>query len=241
MVDIDRIAPTHRPQGKAAGFQRWRELLFVHWAVPEAVVRPLVPPEMTLDLHDGVLYVGLVPFIMEGVRPWWAPEAVAFNFLETNLRTYVHVNGEPGVFFFSLEAASWIAVQTARIGWKLPYHHATMERARQGDVVRYQTVRKGQPKAQLKVEYRLGEMLGASTPGTLEHFLLERYLLFTRRGKEILRGQVYHTPYPAQRAELISLEEGLVQAAGMPAPEGPPPLVHFASGVDVEVFALAPV
>src|SRR4051812_11011254 len=81
---IDRLSPTLRPAGRVAGFQRWRSLLFLHWPVPVEVLRPLVPAELALDLHDGVAFVGVVPFAMQGVRPRWWPEAFAFNFLETN-------------------------------------------------------------------------------------------------------------------------------------------------------------
>ena len=238
---IDRIAPTRRPEGAApAGWQRWRDLLFVHWPIPEAALRPLIPERLQIDTFEGQAFVGVVPFAMEGVQPWWLP--FGMDFLETNLRTYVHINGEPGVWFFSLDAASWLAVQAARIGWSLPYHHARMRYDRSdAHLRRYETTRRGHPQAMLSAQWRVGQALGPSVPGSLEHFLLERYLLFSERRGQILRGQVYHTPYPAHAAELIALEEGLVAAAGLPAPVGPPPLVHCAPGVDVEVFALAPV
>jgi uncharacterized protein YqjF (DUF2071 family) len=239
MTEINRIAPP-RPEGKPQGYQKWRQLLFVHWAVPIEAIRPLVPPALELDLWEDTLYVGVVPFSMETVRPRWAPEAVAFNFLETNLRTYVACKGKPGVFFLSLEAASWIAVQAARKGWGLPYYHADMSLERDGDTVRYETTRKDNPSARHSVQYEIGEPLGASQPGTLEHFLLERYYLFVDAGKTIDCGQVHHAPYPAQRARIISIEDGLIEAAGLPAPKGPPPLAHYAEGVDVEVFELAP-
>src|SRR5438105_4554153 len=124
MVDIgapmiDRIAPTRRPVGRAAGFHRWRSLLFLHWAVPTEILRSLVPAELALDLYDGVGYVGVVPFAMEAVRPRWCPQRLGFNFLETNVRTYVLANDKPGVFFFSLDASSRIAVLAARAGWGL--------------------------------------------------------------------------------------------------------------------------
>jgi len=129
---IDRLAPTRRPEGKAAGFQKWRNLLFVHYALDAEIVRALVPPSLELDLWEGQAHVGLVPFEMKDIRSAWMPRPSALNFLETNVRTYVHKNGEPGVFFFSLEASSWLAVQVARTGWGLPYFHATMSTDGQG-------------------------------------------------------------------------------------------------------------
>lgn len=239
---MDRIAPTRRPEGRNDGTQRWRDLLFVHWPVPVDAVRPLIPERLSLDTYDGVLYVGLVPFRMLDIAPSWLPNAMAFTFLETNLRTYVHLDGDqPGVWFFSLEAASFLAVQAARLGWSLPYWYADMRFERQGDEVHYETRRRRAPHPRLSVRYSVGEALGPSTPGTLEHFLLERYLLYSVRGEQLYRGQVYHTPYPAHRATVHELHDELIAAAGMPEPQGLPPLQHYAPGVDVEVFGIKPV
>lgn len=235
---IDRIAPTLRPQGKNAGTQRWRELLFIHWAVDAAKLRGLVPAALELDLYDGIAYVGVVPFAMEGVRPRWLPNALAFTFLETNVRLYVHYQGKPGVYFLSLEAASWLAVRAARIGWGLPYHHATMSLAADADDVRtYTSARRRDAEINLHMRYQVGEQIGASVPGSIEHFLVERYLLFTEHRGRLRCGQVHHTPYPVQRAELLTCEESLVAASGL-SRANKPTHVHYAAGVDVEVFAL---
>ncbi|MEZ4369358.1 MAG: DUF2071 domain-containing protein [Polyangiaceae bacterium] len=238
---IDRISQTHRPSGKPRGYQRWRHLLFVHWRVPVAELRRLVPESLEIDTFEGDAFVGLVPFEMQGVRPAWSPEVFAFNFLETNLRTYVHVAGrDPGVYFFSLEAASRIAVTAARVGWGLPYHYANMAMDVRDAEVDYETTRTSDPAARLKTHYRITEELGASKPETLEFFLFERYLLHTERGGRVWTGQVHHTPYPVHLAELSSFEEGLIQAAGLPEPGRAPELCHYSPGVDVEIFDLAP-
>jgi hypothetical protein len=235
-MDLDRIAPTRRPDARPTGTQRWRDLLFVHWRVPAEALRPLVPAALELDRFDGACWVGVVPFVMRDVRSAWMPRGVGLSFLETNLRTYVHHRGRPGVYFFSLEAASWLAVKVARVAWKLPYFHARMRMHRDGDEVAYDSVRRGAEAARLAVRYRVGEALGASAPGTFEHFLLERYLLYSVRGEALLEGQVHHPPYPAHRAELLAIDEGLREAAGLPPDEAPPAVVHYAPGVDVEVF-----
>ena len=232
---IDRIGPTIRPVARVVGRQRWRSLLFLHWPVPVAALRPLVPAELTLDLHEDVAYVGVVPFAMEGVRPAWCPEMFALSFLETNVRTYVLHNGRPGVFFFSLEASSRLAVWAARRSWSLPYYFARMETHPTGDVIDYSSQRRpGGPRFQ--VRYRLGEVLGPSQPGTLEHFLLERYLLFVQHGGRMLTGQVHHTPYPAQKAEILEVHDELIAAAGLAPVTDPPRFAHYFPGVDVEIF-----
>ena len=125
---IDRLAPSRRPLQRAVMRQKWRDLLFVHWPVSVDVLRPLVPAELELDLFDGTAYVGLVPFTMTGVRPVGLPAVAGLStFHETNVRTYVRLaDRDPGVWFFSLEAANAIAVHLARRLFHLPYHFARM-------------------------------------------------------------------------------------------------------------------
>jgi uncharacterized protein len=234
---LDRIAPTLRPDGRPAGTQKWRELLFLHWSFPLEVVRPLVPSSLELDTWQGRAWIGLVPFAMREIRSSWMPRRPSFDFLETNVRTYVHHRGEPGVYFMSLEASSWLAVRVARAVWRLPYFHATMQASRDGETLAYDSVRRSGDAPYMRARWRLGPELGPSQLGTLEHFLLERYTLFSLRGERVRRGQVHHVPYPAQQATLESLDQTLVSAAGLPLDKATPPeTVHYASGVDVEVF-----
>lgn len=238
-MEIDRIAPTRRPEGRAAGYQRWRHLAFVHWRVPVATLRPLVPKALEIDTFDGEAFIGIVPFTMLGVRPRWAPAVPGIsNFHETNVRTYVHREGaEPGVWFFSLDAASQLAVAIARAFWHLPYHHARMTLAAGDGEIRYDSERRANG-ALFRGTCRLNGEPQAAKPGTLEHFLAERYILYAqKRDGALRRGQVHHTPYPLQTAELADHDESLLAAAGIARPVGAP-LVHFASGVDVEIFPL---
>lgn len=235
---LDRVAPSRRPPGRPSGHQRWRELFFLHWTFAPEVIAAQLPPGMTLDTWEDRAWVGVVPFRMEQVHPRWLPRPLALDFLETNLRTYVIVDGEPGVHFFSLEASSWLAVRAARAGWGLPYFHARMTSTRDDDRVRYRSERRGAPAA-LALDASIGAPLGPSTPGTREHFLLERYLLFSARRGRIDRGQVHHPPYPAQAATIHAVATTLLEAAGLPAPAGAP-VAHYSAGVDVEVFGPAP-
>jgi uncharacterized protein YqjF (DUF2071 family) len=231
--------------------QSWRELLFLHWAIDPQQIRPLIRRELELDLFDGNAYVGLVLFTMTGVRPAGIPAVPGLSsFHETNLRTYVHVGGrDPGVWFFSLDAASSLAVRLARRSWHLPYHRAQMflDRERhvvsgQGTSILYAGVRCWP--APLPASYLIrGQSTGASGPavvGTLEHFLAERYLLYTHFQDRLYRGQVHHSPYPLQSARVLSLDENLLAAAGIERPVTPPHVL-FSHGVDVEIYALAAV
>jgi len=228
--------------------QKWRELLFVHWPVPAEVVRPLVPPQLDLDLFEGMAYLGLVPFTMTGVRPVGLPPVSGLSsFHETNVRTYVHVKDrDPGVWFFSLDAANSCAVRFARTFFHLPYHRAQMFLEReltgptgQSTTIVYAGVRRWP--SPLPASYAIRAtptgVVQPAQPGTLEHFLVERYILYTLWQGCLYQGRVYHTAYPLQTAQILSLDETLLLAAGFQRPSTAP-LAHFATGVDVEVFAL---
>lgn len=237
---IDRIGPMQRPARRAAGFQKWLKLLFLHWQVPVEDLRPLIPAELSIDTYDGAAFVGVVPFVMRDVRPSWWPEAAAFNFLETNVRTYVHLDGQPGVYFMSLEANSRLAVSAARVGWGLPYYLARMNFRQDGNEISYDSARRSGSGPRHATKYRIGEMLGASQPETLEFFLLERYLMFVNRKGRIDVGHVHHTPYLARQVELLELHDELVQASGLAQPSELPFCTHYVEGVNAEIFALKP-
>jgi uncharacterized protein YqjF (DUF2071 family) len=214
------------------------------------VLRSLVPPQLELDHFEGTAYVGLVPFTMTGVRPVGLPPVRGLSsFHETNVRTYVHREGrDPGVWFFSLEAANRVAVALARRWYHLPYYHARMflerEAAPRPDDPRpilYAGVRRRpdpRPASYLIRAAPTGPVRSAG-PGTLEHFLVERYLLYALADDCLYRGQVHHHPYPLQSADILSLDESLLAAAHIPRPDRPP-LGHFARGVDVKVYAIQP-
>ena len=125
---IDRIAPTKRPADSPTGHQIWSNLLFIHWRVSARDIVELLPARLTVDTFDGSAWVGLVPFTMSGVRPWWSPPVPGIStFHETNVRTYVcHKDQGPGAWFFSLDASSSLAVCVARWRWSLPYFRSTM-------------------------------------------------------------------------------------------------------------------
>ena len=224
---IDRLGPCRRPNERVAGYHVWSDLLFAHWRVPVELLRPLIPRELEIDTFEGEAWLGLVPFHMSEVRPRWFP-ALPFvsEFHETNIRTYVHFEGrDPGVWFLSLDAACRLAVEVARWKWHLPYFRAKMDLRRDGDEVHYSSWRidhRSSRRADVEVSARIGEPLnpepGVSVePGTLEHFLAERYILYANdhRGR-LLRGRVHHLPYPLRSAEIVSCRQTLASAAEVP-------------------------
>ncbi len=208
----------------------------------------LLPAPLTVDTWQGSAWIGLIAFHMSGVRPRWFP-AVPYvsRFPETNLRTYVRSGSdEPGIWFFSLEAARLPAVVAARASWRLPYHWARMRVKRQGDRVRYASRRwfdRGGPGASIVAEIEpaggSGDPLGRpAAPGTLDEFLVERYVFynFDRKGR-LQQGRVRHRPYPLVAARLESIDESLTSASGL-AVDGLPEHVIFSPGLDVEIVGL---
>jgi len=227
----------------AVSVQQWRDLLFLHWEVPPETLRALVPPELDLDAFEGRTYVGVVPFLMRRVRARFLPPLPGLaDFYEVNVRTYVrHRRGEPGVWFFSLDASNLAAVLAARAGWQLPYFRSIARQWRAAGDVNYRSERlpPSRTPARLDVRYRVHQALGPAQPGTLEHFFIERYLLYTVWKPLGLRtGQVIHQPYPLHRAELLHLDcHSLASADGLPGPTGN---VHtlYSPGVGVDVMML---
>jgi uncharacterized protein len=239
MTEMDRMAPTRRPEERPVGWQSWRDLLFLHWPVAHEALRPFVPGRLSIDLWDGTAYVGVVAFAMEAVRQRPMHRIFALDLLETNVRTYVHLEGQaPGVHFFSLDAESLLAVLGARIFFGLPYFPARMRLERRDGEIVYRTRRRWGAGPELEARYRTGRELGPARFGTLEHWLVERYLLYVERRGRLYRGQVHHPPYGLREVELLGVRDALIGAAGLPQPEGRPTLVHASAGVDVEIFGL---
>jgi uncharacterized protein YqjF (DUF2071 family) len=225
---------------KPVGYQCWRDLLFIHWPMAVGSVRPLVPRELELDLYEGEAYVSLIPFVVAESRPRGAPRVLASRFLETNLRTYVRTaDGEVGVYFLSLDASSLLAVSFARLFYGLPYFPAVMSIATQEHRTEYAARRRRARDAHIEVDWVLGAPIGHAPEGTRDHFLIERYSLFVRRGGAIYRGRVRHSSYPLRQVSVTHLSETLLAAAGLRRPNGPP-LYHYSPGVDVEIFWLRP-
>ncbi len=245
---IDRISPTREPLRRPVMRQSWRDLLFLHWPIRPETLRPLVPSGLDVDLFEGTAYIGLVPFTMTGVRPVGVPPIWGISsFHETNVRTYVHRDGlDPGVWFFSLDAANALAVSLARTWFHLPYYHARLfleREPRMGPTdpqpILYAGVRRRPdpcPASYLIRAIPTGSVLPAQ-PGTLEHFLVERYLLYAMANDALFQGRVHHSPYPLQFATVLTLDENLLIAAGL-SRCNVLPLAYFATGVDVNVYAL---
>jgi len=220
-------------------YQRWHDLLFAHWALPVDQVHPLVPRELELDTFEGKAWVGVIPFWMSHVRfRGLPPIPTASTFPELNVRTYVRARKEPdkpGVYFFSLDAASLLAVMGARVGARLPYFWADM-RARVSEAdIEYLSMRKRQPTAQLVARYRPTGGVSIQK-SNLEQFVTERYCLYTARHGRVQRIQIHHLPWPLQPAEAEFDVNTTAEAQGLKLPPDKP-VLQFAKFLEVFIFA----
>lgn len=237
-----RLAARERPPGRPVMKQRWSRLLFLHWRVDPDILRPLLPAGLHLDLHEGQAWLGVVPFLMERVRPVLLPAVPGLSwFLELNVRIYCHDDsGLPGVWFLSLDCNQPVAVELARNLFLLPYQHARMRYGGDLAATRYHCLRED---AEEEAVYEYGPAESAEIrtagAGSLEFFLLERYVLFSSGRKGALySGRVHHSPYPWAPAHCSKWSTLPVKWNGLPEPQGPPESMLWVDHVDVHIFPL---
>jgi uncharacterized protein YqjF (DUF2071 family) len=240
ILDEVRHRPWPMPRRPWIMTQTWHDLLFAHWRVDPAVLRPRVPAELALDVYDGGAWVGIVPFHMTNVAPRGLPALPWLSaFPELNVRTYVRAAEKAGVYFFSLDARNTLAVLAARTMFGLPYFPASMRVVREDDAVHYSSRRvASRVRAELQATYRPVGPPAAPEAGSLEHFLTERYCLFTvDRRRRVRTVDIHHPPWPLQRAEAAFAINTMADAAGIRLP-GTSPLLHYARRQDVVVWAV---
>lgn len=231
--------PWAMPDGRWIMTQTWHDLLFAHWPVDPLALREKVPVAFELDLFDGTAWLGIVPFRMTNVAPRGVPSLPWVSaFPELNVRTYVRVDDRPGVYFFSLDAASTLAVRAARTFLNLPYFTADMKVTTNGGDVTYESRRRGgRREATVSAVYGSTGPTFVAAPGSLEYFLTERYCLYnlSRRGAPY-RLNIHHPPWPLHHARAQFARNSMADAAGVALPDTPP-LIHFAKRQDMVAWA----
>ncbi|HME31400.1 MAG TPA: DUF2071 domain-containing protein [Terriglobales bacterium] len=227
-ADSILFASAHRPWPAPMApwimTQRWNDLLFLHYALPPEVVRPLVPDALTLDTYQQHAWISVIPFWINHLRPPGVPSLPWFShFAEVNVRTYVTRDGKPGVYFFSLDASNLSAVWGARMFYRLPYWQAAMKiKGRGGPRIEYVSKRQhGPTPAELRCSYGPSSAMFHTRPGSLEHFLTERYCLYTYNRKRLYRGEIHHLPWELQQAAVDLAENSMAQPAGVALPPQP--------------------
>jgi hypothetical protein len=242
---LENLPRDHRPwpvPGRAWALSMvWRDLLFLHWPVPANALTPTLPTDLTLDTFEGKAWLGVVPFRMERVGPrglTWLPGIS--RFAELNVRTYVTCAGKPGVWFYSLDAASVLAVRAARRLFHLPYFDARMEVESEGDRVLYSSTRThhGAQEGCFTARYGPTGPVFRSVRGSIEEWLTERYCLYAADpGGRLHRGEIHHAPWPLQPATCEIETNTLAAPLGLGL-DPAPPLVHFAKELEVVAWML---
>jgi uncharacterized protein YqjF (DUF2071 family) len=223
--------------------QRWNNLLFAHWPARAELVRALVPGSLTLDTFNGEAWVTITPFYLSHLRPRWLPALPwVSEFSELNVRTYVTLGGKPGVYFFSLDASSALAVAGARTLYHLPYLNARMNTWVSADgTIHYESRRtdtRARP-AELFARYRPTGPIVRSVPGTLDYWLTERYCLYAVDGAQCVhRAEIHHHPWSLQPAE-AEIETNTMATAAAIQLSATAPRLSFSARIDVVVWAPA--
>lgn len=225
-------------------YQRWSELLFLHWAFEPSTIQAMLPEGLTVDVYDDRAWVGVVPFQMSGVRPRFLPSVPGLsNFPELNLRTYVKDQaGRPGVWFFSLDTPQRMANWIARTFFHLNYRRARFDVHQRGARLIYQSELKLESgwSAPENFEWERKGGVQKAEVGSLEFFLVERYRLFAFDWvkSKLFTGRVHHAPYPIESAEVIACSTHLFATNELSQPAGSPEHVMASGGVDVRVYPL---
>lgn len=221
--------------------QTWEHLLFLHWPVAVDALAWRLPAGLELDTFDGEAWLGVVPFRMAWVRPRGLPPVPPLSFFpELNVRTYVTCDGRPGVWFLSLDASSRVAVRLARRFFHLPYFDADMAVDASDTYVHYTSRRthRDAPPAEFEAAYGPSGADAPTRPGTLEHWLTERYCLYAADDAgAIFRGHIHHAPWPLQPAEATVELNTMAMSHGIALPRRDP-LCHYAASIDVVAWPI---
>jgi uncharacterized protein YqjF (DUF2071 family) len=242
ILEVTAHRPWPMPTSPWIMTQTWHDLLFAHWPVSAGSLRDKIPAGFELDLFEGQAWVAVVPFTMTNVAPRGVPALPWVSaFPELNVRTYVRVGGKPGVYFFSLDAGNPLAVGVARTLAHLPYYSAAMQAdsADEPAWIGYSSRRTAAsaPPAEFVGRYRPIGAPREPVAGTLEHFLTERYCLFTvDRSAHAIRLDIHHPPWPLQDAEAELTVNTMAEASGILLP-AVAPLLHFSKRQDMVAWA----
>jgi uncharacterized protein YqjF (DUF2071 family) len=240
LTDLERLAVRERPDGQPLMHQTWGKLLFMHWRIDAKLLRPLIPDVLEIDTFNGSAWIAVTPFTMWDIRafpPFVPPIPGLSSAHELNVRTYVHYDRVPGVWFFSLDCNSAAAVLGARTFYHLPYFNADIDLEEDEDTIDYWLTRTDEPPASLEASWGIGETIRYTHPGSLEFFLTERYCLYSEDDGELYRARIYHQPWPLQKAKLLSLESTMIESHDLPTPKGEP-LLHYCEELSVEIWSL---
>lgn len=218
--------------------QMWEHLFFAHWPVSTEMIRNLVPRQLEIDTFGGMAWIGIIPFLMNGFKLKYTPTSYPFAFPEINVRTYVKANGSPAIYFITLDAADPFVVNVAKRWYHLPYFHGEMSLRRKGRAFLFQSRRKKPAKPVATFQGEFYPISDGFIPreGSIEHWLAERYVYFTKCPllNKVYGGEVYHEPWTLQKARAQIHVNTMGHAYDLELPN-PPQYMHYARGVEAQI------
>lgn len=240
-IALDRLAMRARPPGSPIMEQRWEKLLFLHWPIEPNTIQPLIPAGLELDTFDQSAWIGITPFRLSGLRLHPMPPIPGTDtFNEINLRTYVHHDGKPGIYFLSLDASALLPALAARVFYQLPYFSADIDFTETDGNFRFEMKRRLNGTARFAAQWRQGIRLQAPDTDSLAFFLVERYCFFTAFEGTIHMTRAYHAPWILDEALVETCQSTLLSSAGLLEPVTSA-LAHFSEGVQVQIWPPVPV
>ncbi|MFD1565098.1 YqjF family protein [Haloarchaeobius amylolyticus] len=224
------------PNAPHVAAMTWRDGLFVHWPVDPDALRPHVPGQLTLETRDGHAWVGVLPFVLTNVGIRGTPSIARLAFGELNVRTYVRYQGDPGLFFFSIDVGNSLVATAVGRATRLPVYDATIrvgateEKHVTFTSDRQQTARDGP--ARFAATYRPDGEVFTAEPDTLAYWLTARRRFYAPSARGVLAGEIAHDPWPLQPAAVTIHENTMFEANDLPRPTGDP-VVHYADDLSM--------
>lgn len=230
--------------------QSWNDVLFAHFAMDPPALRRLVPDALTLDLYDGAAWLTISASCTSHMRPSGIPPLPGISFFpQLNLCTCVTMQGKPGLFYFSVDAANLSAVWFARVFFRMQYWHAAIQisgatiqgRKPQKRSIHFRSSRLHGPAAangvaQFDVIYSPEGEPERARPGSLDEFLTERYCIYSWNRRKYYRTEVHRQPWPLQRTSIEIRANSIAAPFGLALPIKPD-LCHFSRSLKMLVWA----
>lgn len=189
--------------------QRWSDVLFLHYAVAEEDLQPLVGPHLEIDTYAGQAWISLVLFRLT-LRPAGWPSVPGFSsLLELNVRTYVRYKDSPGIMFLRMYADNRLAIAAARCLTPLRYRLAQLNVNDARISRRAMSCESFKPGGKLAARFEVVSPANAAEPGSLDEWLVERYRLFVPQASVLFVAEVTHEPWKIAEVEPNDCEQSL--------------------------------
>lgn len=218
--------------------QTWKNLLFLHWPISPKQLQPFIPSPLKIDIFEEHAWIGIIVFYMDGIYPrGLSVKSLTPKFAEVNVRTYVLLDGKPGVYFLSLDVPDWASNTIAKRWYRLPYHPAKTSIYKEEQSYHCESIRKGSTIKPITLKGKYKPISGVFFPqeGTLDHWLTERYCLYSMKKNHIYCGEIHHRPWPLQKVETEISQNTMFSTFQWNLSDAPP-ISHYSKGVDTLIW-----